>query len=638
LIERLVVGKSRPRRHSKSRRRQGIRPAAAATREPAGADSPGFFSRHPWLGRTVLAIGAPVVFFCLLELGLWACGFGYPWRFFVQTENKDVLATNEWFVWFYQAQRSTRPHPVLLSRRKPDETLRIFVLGESAAMGTPDPSFGFARMLELMLERCFPGKRVEVVNAAMRGINSHVVVAIARQCAELQPDLFVVYMGNNEVCGYYGPGTFLGQHPVFIGPLLRLRRTRVYQLLRIALMGRPGVSGNQEQIQTQEFFRQQAMALTDPRRQVVYRSYRENLRRICDAAVGAGAGVLVATVPVNLRDCPPLASLHREGLTREDLEKWQGLYRDGTAAEAAGGYARAVTLYRAAGRIDSEYAELHFRMGRCTLALGDPNSAREHFSRARDLDALQFRTDSRLNEIARAAVGRYRGKPVRLVDLEKALARSNLSAGGIPGGELFYDHVHPNFEGDYEIARSLVSAAVELLNGTGAGGAMRQMEIPSLDYCARHLGFTAWDRVNTAAAMVKMTARAPFCDQLEHAERQGRAEQAVAEVMNRVDQKFVEGVLAEYAQAIAAEPDDWQIRWNLANLLYQLKRFGEAAEQLEYVVSAMPHVDSYRMLLGYSLAEVGQIDKAVEHFRRVLETHPHHEQARRALDWARNRR
>ena len=93
------------------------------------------------------------------------------------------------------------------SAAKPAGTVRIFVLGESAAMGTPDPAFNFGRILDVMLREQYPGVQFEVVNGAITAINSYAVLEIARDCAARQPDLFVVYMGNNEVIGPYGPGT-----------------------------------------------------------------------------------------------------------------------------------------------------------------------------------------------------------------------------------------------------------------------------------------------------------------------------------------------------------------------------------------------------------------------------------------------
>ena len=55
---------------------------------------------------------------------------------------------------------------------KPPHTFRIFVLGESAAMGDPDPSYGFNRYLEVMLRESYPGTNFEIVNTGSVAINS----------------------------------------------------------------------------------------------------------------------------------------------------------------------------------------------------------------------------------------------------------------------------------------------------------------------------------------------------------------------------------------------------------------------------------------------------------------------------------
>ena len=40
-------------------------------------------------------------------------------------------------------------------------------------------------------------------------MNSHVLLPMAEDLAKLQPDLFIIYAGNNEVVGPYGSGTVL---------------------------------------------------------------------------------------------------------------------------------------------------------------------------------------------------------------------------------------------------------------------------------------------------------------------------------------------------------------------------------------------------------------------------------------------
>lgn len=52
-----------------------------------------------------------------------------------------------------------------------------------------------------MLRDQYPGVDFDVINAAITAINSHVVLPIARGCSRLESDLFVIYLGNNEVFG-----------------------------------------------------------------------------------------------------------------------------------------------------------------------------------------------------------------------------------------------------------------------------------------------------------------------------------------------------------------------------------------------------------------------------------------------------
>src|SRR5687767_4057496 len=135
-------------------------------------------------------------------------------------------------------------------------------------MGTPDPAFSFGRMLELMLQRAFPNRKVEVVNAAMRGIDSHVIRHIARDCARLEPDLFVIYMGNNEVIGLHGPEPGCSRFSQWLG-LMRAaqfwKSTRLGQLFQ----GRKQSAVTQDM----EFFRRHRLHADDWRRRRVVENF-----------------------------------------------------------------------------------------------------------------------------------------------------------------------------------------------------------------------------------------------------------------------------------------------------------------------------------------------------------------------------
>ena len=136
-------------------------------------------------------------------------------------------------------------------------------------------------------------------------------------------------------------------------------------------------------------------------------------------------------------DCAPFASLHREGLSADELRSWSALVEQGAAQENAASYTEALKLYQAAASIDGDYAELEFRIARCLQALGDYSAARKHFLRARDLDTLRFRADSRINQINRSVA---LSSGANLVDSDAIF--DNESLHGITGSDLIYEHVH----------------------------------------------------------------------------------------------------------------------------------------------------------------------------------------------------
>ena len=128
-----------------------------------------------------------MAFLALIEAGLRLAHVGYPADFFLydRIESRDVLVQNDQFSRrFFPRHLVRRPLSMAMSATKPADTIRIFVLGESAAMGDPDPAFSFSRILGVLLRERYPGTRFEVVNLAFTAINSHVILPIARECAQ----------------------------------------------------------------------------------------------------------------------------------------------------------------------------------------------------------------------------------------------------------------------------------------------------------------------------------------------------------------------------------------------------------------------------------------------------------------------
>ena len=162
-----------------------------------------------WLGRCVLALLAPLIFFGGLEGVLRLVGYGQDLAFFVPDKQPGYYCTNPAFTsLFTPPSFALRPAPFRMAERKPLGVRRIFVIGESAVMGVPAIEFGLVPQLRTLLRARHPEAAIEVCNLGITAINSHVLYWAVKDAARFSPDLFVIYMGNNEVVGPYGPGAF----------------------------------------------------------------------------------------------------------------------------------------------------------------------------------------------------------------------------------------------------------------------------------------------------------------------------------------------------------------------------------------------------------------------------------------------
>ncbi len=482
----------------------------------------------------------------------------------------------------------------------------------------------FARILEVLLGQQVTNCHIEVINAAMRGIDSHIIRRIARDCARCQPDLFLLYMGNNEAIGLHSPDPSSSRVAMPISilrGLQSLRSSRTGQLLNVAFTSLRSGSGLTSQ--DMAYFRANRLSADDPRRERIYSYFRANLQDLVAVARDARAKVLVSSLPVNLADFPPLGSLHRTGLPQIDLDRWDSLYSQAVAAESTGRHQDAIDVLLQAARIDDHYAELQFRLGRCFLALQRPEKAVEHFQLARDWDALQFRTDRRLNSVIRSATERA-GEGVVFLEGEKAFAASPLANAAIPGARLFNDHVHFTFDGDYLLARTFLPGIITAL-GLQTNGA-----ILSREECAAALGFSAWDEVNVAGAMVQMTAKPPFVGQLDHDSRQAKAEADIRQRTSQFGPAQIQQVLEFYRAAIARRPEDWQLRRNLAGFYMDLKDYAGAMRELGGVGQLLTN-PLLLVEMGNACLGANRVEEARSNFQAALTVAPGFPPAREGL-------
>ena len=499
-----------------------------------------------WLLRLALAVVPTLLLLGGTELVLRLAGYGFDPHFFVRAENGGLRA-NEKFAWRFMPRTLARaPSPERIAVPKPVGTSRVFLLGSSAAMGYPNPAFGVGRMLEVMLGATHPGQRFEVINTAMTAINSHVVAEIADECSGYEPDVFVVFTGNNEVVGPYGPGTVLSDvrsNRLVIRAGMALSASRLGQWL-----GSLAARNDSTRWGGMEMFASNAVPADDPRLKAVYANYRANLESICRSGTGARARVVLCTVPVNLRDCAPF---------------------------------------------NSEAAAARFARGRELWEAGRKAEAREHFVAARDSDAVRFRADSALVAAVRA-VAKDVPKCV-IADLEQGLERSS---GGAPGDDFFLEHVHLNFDGNYQIA-------LLMLDAIEPGSASRA---PDAESCASALAYTPWDSSAEAKQVLELLARPPFGPQHENLRQHAR--EFLRDARARMTDAAVANARAVYERASRDRPDDFWIPVNFANFLAQVgDAEGEVAARRR-IVALLPEAATAKVDLARALWKIGKSPEA----------------------------
>ena len=614
---------------------------------PDGVSRPRPSPKRIRLFRLISATVIPAAFFVLLELVLRVAGFGYDTRYFIPAApaaacpagptgpQAGELEANQRFAWrFYPPAGAKAPLPLRLTAAKPADHVRIFIFGSSAAMGSPDAAYSFGRILEVMLAERYPARKFDVIVTAMEGMNSHVSRVIADEAAELQPDLFVVYMGNNEVVGPYGASDVFGGYTSSLGVIrasLWLKSTRTGQLawrIIAALSGR----GSQV-FKGMESFAGAAVRADDPRLGPTYENFAGNLAAIRDAATRAGAKAIVCTVASNLRDCPPFISSRRTQLSDADRARFDKLCAAGRAKASAGDYQAAMEQFSQAAKIDPDSANLEYWMGQCHLAAGQADKAREHLIRSRDLDALRVRADTKINDVLRQAGKRYDG----FVDFERVLAADGLSREGLPGATLLLDHVHFTFAGNCRLAAAVMPEVQRLLAGTlgpaSAPDVSRQAPTSgaaatpagTLDekHLAQVLAMTGWDRYRIAEILSAQMAAAPFTNQFDAAARLAAQRSEVERLRMFTLPEVRPAILAQYLNALAARPDDIMLRANYATCLYGLGDSPAAAQEWTELLQRMPGNAQYEKELGVTLMQQGKLPEASAHFRAALAVLPH---------------
>jgi len=548
------------------------------------------------------AAALPLLFLGGIETVLRVNGYGHRTGFFetIRVGGTNYLVNNEDFsLSFFPSQLARWPVPFMLEEKKPADTLRIFILGESAAMGDPDPAYGAGRFLEALLRERFPGRNFEVVNTGITAINSHVILPIARDCARRQGDVWIVYMGNNEMVGPFGAATVFGRQapPLwFVRLNLALQQTRTGQWI----MNTARAANRKSSAPMwggMEMFLDNQLAPNDPRKEVVYRNFQQNLKDVLGAGLGSGAKVILNTVAVNLTDCPPFGTF-TNSLSPADRSADEQLKKDGATAAALGRFGEACEKFAQAARLNAQDAELHFRWADCLARLTNGAAAREHYQLACDDDTLPFRADTRINGTIRQLAGQLAAPNLILLDAAAALGTN--AATGACGGETFYEHVHFNLDGNYRLALAWAGEIAKLLPAETQGAPTPEWATQKT--CERRLGLPDWNRSFVVQSVIWRLQRPPLSSQANNPARVAALQQQLDELRRQRAPDAAAQARDFHEAAIKQTPGDHFLYENFAKFLESIGDLKSAVEQWQQVPALMPHNPTAFYQVGRVLA------------------------------------
>ena len=508
---------------------------------------------------------------------------------------------------------------------KSSNGLRIFGLGGSSAYGYPwGADAAFLSILGDAIAAAHPGREVEAVNAAGMSYAMHRLRIVANEIMDYEPDILVIYSGHNEFIERAFYGALKQRSPHWNQLEATLSKSRLYSLM-YRLLREPSASGRSLTEQFDAAVRRDStVTFTSREKQEIVTEFRANLRHIVQQAQQRGVKVLLATVPANLRDWRPEASIVETDLDEAQSMASTGALARGRKALEAGRYIEAAEALRKALALIPSHAEATYLLAQADDGLRNWDEARAEFQQAADLDASPIRRLSTLNEAVRE-VAREEG--ALLVDMDLLFEQE--SEHGLVGLNLIEDYVHPTRDAHQLIAwhmwRAIEQAGwisgVVTVTRTAFDGMLARRPVPTVDQTQTPVWLT-----NQARLLANQDKTAQAIDKLREAVRL-RPDYRLA--------RYNLGVLLsrsglpeegeqQLRQVVRIDPADYQ-GWNaLGTTLLRLKRRDEAIQAFRRALDIKPDFDLAWNNLGAAQEELGHSADAIDTFRRALKINPNH--------------
>lgn len=472
-------------------------------------------------------------------------------------------------------------------RIKPADVTRIFVVGGSAAYGFPcNDEYGFSGYLRRALAKAAPGN-FEVINASGMSFGSHRVLDVLKDVVLFEPDLVIIYSGNNE----YVEQNILPEMktpPAAIEKISSLiNQTDLYRAIRLGLF----------KVAPKVFERRIKQDITDIRSNpqvnrgdigrspqtdsAILTHYRKNITAMKELLVQQGVKAVFCTVPVDIGGWLPNPGMPQFA-DEAAATRWLELLDSREAAFNKGDIAQEAEYMEKILKITPNDPGMLFNYGKVLWLLGKYEISYQESVKAKDLDSRPIRALSSFNQVIRGTVDENNG--VYLADLENKVKEKYVQ-GQAKG--IFLDYCHLTETGNKLVAEWLLPVL------------SKAVKSPPLD-----IGLlSGWIRSDPRAE-----TKSDFV----------RGHELYAQALTFENNGRLDLEEKTYLQALHYLPEFDQIFANLGHLYVKQNDLKKATEMYNKALQFNPKNHTVLLSLGYMRLQQGKFEEAEDLFFKAI--------------------
>jgi len=251
------------------------------------------------------------------------------------------------------------------------------------------------------------------------------------------------------------------------------------------------------------------------------------------------------------------------------------------------------------------------------------DEAQRAFRQARDEDICPLRA---LTPFSGIVADIAQNKNTGFIDFNNIIKKHSLN--GIPGSDLFLDHVHPTIEGN----RLLALAIIEEMTQAGMISPVAAWNESLITKISENLVHSL-DEKDHAMALRNLSKVLAWAGKKEESRRLvNRALDLIPEDSEAHVQKGAllmqagnkEAALEHYREAAHLDPWNARVHHSYGVLLSDIGQLAEARKEIELAIRLDPNLDKANYDLGLVLQRLGKMKQAEAAYRRAVEQNPNH--------------